>query len=59
VTDLPPLPRNLDEAAAFFAALTPGDLADLRLGLETVLVLIAIVGFAIWLWRTAPRVRRP
>ena len=42
------LPRNLDEAWAFLGALTPGDWALFRLGLGTVLVVVAIAGLAVW-----------
>jgi hypothetical protein len=42
------LPHNLDEAAAFLGALTPADLANLRLGLVTVLVIVAATGLLVW-----------
>jgi hypothetical protein len=49
------LPRNVDEALAFVGGLTPDDWASFRLGLGTVLAVVAIVGLAVWLWRTADR----
>jgi hypothetical protein len=47
------LPRNLDEAAAFFRDLTPEDFQLLRLGLIPVLLVVAIVLVAWAVWRKA------
>lgn len=49
------LPRNLDEAASFLGAITPGEWASFRLGLLTVLIGVAIVGLVVWALLRGPR----
>jgi hypothetical protein len=49
------LPRSLDDALAFLGNLTPTDWAAFRLGLGTVLTIVAVAGLAVAVWAAAVR----
>jgi hypothetical protein len=49
------LPRSLDDALAFLGSLGPTDWAAFRLGLGTVLAIVAIAGLAVAVWAAAVR----
>jgi hypothetical protein len=44
------LPRSLDDALAFLGNLGPDDWAAFRLGLGTVLAIVAVAGLAVAVW---------
>jgi hypothetical protein len=46
-----PLPRSLPEALGWLTALPAADWANARLGAETLLAVLALVGLAVWATR--------